>query len=463
MISGRVTGFNHLPPARLSSIASPFRLYLAMRLAARVGVFAAGRQGTVWEAGLVKACISRIFVLIALACMMHVAAFGKDVERGILALRDGTPFFPIGLYGFPQGRQDDEIRDEACASGFNFLIGQTKEPGGFTRSFDIPGGPPDADAKTRRGSLMDLGHQGDLKRDLLLKLIEQAESTPGVIVLQGPDEPNDFPFGIRPGPTPDGLSVGAEIIRAKSKLPLWINFGPTGDHLGPDDFERLRPYLAVPDVVSVDIYPIGGGSDLQQSPFAERGPACVGVFTRNLVRMVSRHGVQQKPVWMVLQAFGWGDLARASKPPESWTGRPPSYDEIRFMTFDAIVNGAGGVIYWGAPFLPKVDPQATWKSLNAVASELQELLPILKTANQSADQFVSSSNRNLELSIRGVKSSPSLFITNTSGVEQSAALTFRPSQPKALRPLGRTRIGTSSPEFRLVLKPFEVAIFAVER
>ena len=38
------------------------------------------------------------------------------------------------------------------------------------------------------------------------------------------------------------------------------------------------------------------------------------------------------------------------------------------MTFDAIINGAGGVIYWGAPYLPKQDP--TWESLKSVAAEL---------------------------------------------------------------------------------------------
>ena len=70
-----------------------------------------------------------------------------------------------------------------------------------------------------------------------------------------------------------------------------------------------------------------------------------------------------------------GDLARASKPPEMWTGRPPTYGEIRFMTFDAIINGAGGVLYSGAPFLHKED--GTWESLKSVAAELHELLSVL--------------------------------------------------------------------------------------
>jgi hypothetical protein len=257
------------------------------------------------------------------------------------------------------------------------------------------------------------------------------------------------------------LAAGAAVLRAKSKHPLWINFGPTGDHLHPGDFSRLRPYLAVPDVVSVDIYPIGGGSDLQQSPFAERGPACVGVFTRNLVRMVSRDGVQQKPVWMVLQAFGWGDLARASKPPESWTGRTPTYAEIRFMTFDAVLNGAGGVIYWGAPFLPKQD--ATWESLKAVAAELHQLLPVLTADALPADHVVQPSNPLVEAAVRRAGAKTHLLLANTAPNAEETTLSFHGIKVKGLTPIGKTAlIALPSAPFRLRLEPLQVALFIVE-
>ena len=269
--------------------------------------------------------------------------------------RTGRSFFPIGLYAFPQDRKDDAIYREARDAGFNFLVGHEAKLG-FARSFDIPGGPPDPDAKSRRGSLLDLSKQPDRKRGLLEEMVAQQEATPGVVVWQGPDEPNDFPFGIRPGPTPEGLAKGAALLRSKSKHPLWINFGPTGDDRHPEDFARLRPYLAVPDVVSVDIYPVGGGSDLQQSPFAERGRHASECSPATSCGWSAATGSSRSRSGWSCKAFGWGDLARASKPPEPWTGRTPTYVEIRFMTFDAIINGAGGVIYWGLPYLPKGDP-----------------------------------------------------------------------------------------------------------
>jgi hypothetical protein len=387
-----------------------------------------------------------------------------DPPSRFLVRPDGSRFFPIGLYGFPQRRNDPTIREEAHAAGFNFLVGHDAQPGGFSRSFDIPGGPPDPDAKTRRGSLLDLAHQTDRKKSLLLEMIEKHEATPGLVVWQGPDEPNDFPFGVRPGPSPEGLAAGAAVVHSKSKHPIWINFGPTGDHLHPEAIDRLRPYLSIPDVVSVDIYPVGGGSDYQESPFAERGPACVGVFTRNLVRMVSRDGIQRKPVWMVLQGFGWGDLARNSNPPESWTGRTPSYTEVRFMTFDAVINGAGGVIYWGAPFLPKDDPNSTWESLKKVAAELRDLIPLITEDGPPTDHLVKATPGNVEIAVRGGGKSATLLLANPSETEPvQGTLHFHGIRPGALKPLGKTaaRI-TSAPEFRYRLDPLEVAIFEVE-
>lgn len=399
-------------------------------------------------------------VWLAVAGLVPVEASAADAPRVFAVGPDGARFFPIGLYGFPQNRKDDAIYRESREAGFNFLVGlEAKE--GFARSFDIPGGPPGPDDKARRGSLLDLASRADRKTPLLREMVARQEKTPGVVVWQGPDEPNYFPFGVGPGPGPEGLAAGAAWLRSKSKLPLWINFGPTGDDLHPDDFARLRPYLAVPDIVSVDIYPVGGGSDLQRSPFAERGPACVGVFTRNLVQMVSREGVQQKPVWMVLQAFGWGDLARASNPPEPWTGRTPTYDEIRFMTFDAIINGAGGVIYWGAPFLPERDP--TWNVLKSVSAELRDLLPILTADARPADQTVTSSNPAVEVAVRLSTPRRTLLLANTSSIAEETTLSFHGTAVKALSPIGKTTVrALPSLPFRVRLEPLQVAIFGMD-
>ncbi len=350
-----------------------------------------------------------------LAFLLLIAAAAHAQPREFLTLSNGQRFFPVGLYGFPQNRSDDAIYKEAHDAGFNFLVGHEAREG-FLRSFDIPGGPPDPDAATRRGSLLDLTYNTAAKRQTLVDLAKQNENTQGVIVWQGPDEPNYFPFGIKPGPSSAGLQAGADALRSASKHPLWINFSPTGDDRAPRDFSSLAHYLAVPDVVSVDIYPVGAGADLQESPFADRGLASVGDFTRNLVRMASVNGRQQKPVWMVLQGFGWHALGAASNPPENLNGRPPTYEEIRFMTFDAIINGATGVIYWGAPFIAK-DDTATWESLKRVAAELHSLQPALTGDILAVDHAVYCANRNIEIAVRQAGRDVYLLMANASPLD----------------------------------------------
>jgi hypothetical protein len=335
----------------------------------------------------------------------------QGAQHRVLKLADGRDFFPIGLYGFPDDRSDEGMYREAGEAGFNFVVGREARAG-FVRSYDLPGGPPDADAATRRGSLLDLSRQGDRKRAELSALVQSAEKTPGLVVWQGPDEPNYFPFGVKAGPPADGLRAGAEVLRRLSPVPLWINFSPTGDHLRPGDLSALRAYVDIPDVVSFDIYPVGEGAALQESPFADRGLSCVGEFTRALVRLVSENGVQRKPVWMVLQAFGWEHLGKTSNPPEKWTGRPPAYEEIRFMTFDAIINGAGGVVYWGAPFLPKGD--GAWPALLKVAAEVKGLQGALTGEWVAAEQYLSLSNRNVEAAVRRAGGVTYVILANAS-------------------------------------------------
>jgi len=372
-----------------------------------------------------------------LAFLLLLAAAAHAQPREFLTLSNGQRFFPVGLYGFPQDRSDDAIYKEAREAGFNFLVGHEAREG-FLRSYDIPGGPPDPDAATRRGSLLDLTYNTAAKRQTLVDLAKQNENTQGVIVWQGPDEPNYFPFGIKPGPSSAGLQAGADALRSASKHPLWINFSPTGDDRAPRDFSSLAQYLAVADVVSVDIYPVGAGADLQESPFADRGLASIGDFTRNLVRMVSVSGRQQKPVWMVLQGFGWHALGAASNPPDNLNGPPPTYEEIRFMTFDAIISGATGVIYWGAPFIAK-DDTATWASLKRVAAELHALQPALTGDIRPADHEAYCANRNIEIAVRRAGRDVYLLIANASPLD-----------------IGETEIVFRGKKLRAKLGPFSV-------
>ncbi len=63
-----------------------------------------------------------------------------------------------------------------------------------------------------------------------------------------------------------------------------------------------------------------------------KGLDCVGEYTGRLCRTLD----YKKPAWMVLQAYQWHEEG----------GRFPTQRELRFMTYDAIIHGATGIIYF---------------------------------------------------------------------------------------------------------------------
>jgi hypothetical protein len=132
------------------------------------------------------------------------------------------------------------------------------------------------------------------------------------------------------------------------------------------------------------------------------------------------------------------------------------------MTFDAIINGAGGVIYWGAPFLPKEDP--AWSSLKSVAAELHQLLPILTADSEPADHIVKSSNPAIEAAVRHSPSQTCVLLANTRSAREETSLSFHGIKVKALAPRGKTviEVPAASP-YQLRFRPLEVAVFLIEK
>lgn len=121
----------------------------------------------------------------------------------------------------------------------------------------------------------------------------------------------------------------------------WQNHAPrmTGTPDEPrQSFDGVRRYSRAADVTGADIYPIpltGGHNNLPN-----RTLSCVGDYTGLSLDTAWRG----KPVWMVLQAFGWSESGGGKLSPS----RPrPSFDELRFMAWDAVTSGATGIFWYG--------------------------------------------------------------------------------------------------------------------
>jgi hypothetical protein len=155
------------------------------------------------------------------------------------------------------------------------------------------------------------------------------------------------------------------------------------DPLHPQLMVHDRPaampaFLAAADLFGIDHYPI-----------PQHGPEALGrVFDE------ARAAVGARPLWAVVQNFAWyqhkdpeapvvpGDLetprARLPTAAEWSAGRPPTEDEVRAMTYLAIVHGAQGLLYWclyNLDYLP--DRSARWAAATRLGAELAELEPFL--------------------------------------------------------------------------------------
>ncbi|MBI2216264.1 MAG: O-antigen ligase family protein [Candidatus Rokubacteria bacterium] len=151
--------------------------------------------------------------------------------------------------------------------------------------------------------------------------------------------------------------VFRQLRELRRAAPGTVTYGVLGD-----GWQRQAPlWRDALDVMGLDPYPI-------TKPGGDNNLAMVGDWTRLGQDAVMR----SRPVWMVLQYF---PLTKAA----GW----PSREELRTMSWMAIVEGAKGLFYWsfGARGLGWVkDPaerEQRWQDLVTVTKEIKALEPVL--------------------------------------------------------------------------------------
>jgi hypothetical protein len=111
---------------------------------------------------------------------------------------------------------------------------------------------------------------------------------------------------------------------------------------------QLTPYRPAFDLTGADIYPVAYPPGLHAGT-SNRDISVVGDVTRDLVAAAG-----PKPVWMTLQIAWSGVLPSTSKP--AVVPRFPSLHEERFMAYQAIVNGARGLVFFGGHLTQVTSP-----------------------------------------------------------------------------------------------------------
>lgn len=279
-----------------------------------------------------------------------------------LVLRyNGKPFFPIVLWAVPKTHR--QMHDLNTA-GFNaFCAPMRKSLLDKAASYnlmvvgDLDG--PALTAKTSDPS------QLAVLEGKLQEAVERYSRHPALLAYYLADEPL---WTGRPLPH---LRWTYEKVREMDPYhPIWINEAPR------NTVENLAKYATAADLFGVDIYPVPTGT---HSDLEDKSLSSVGKYADRFHQTVDH----RKPIWMVLQGFSWLNLKDRKE-----NGVYPTWEESRFMAYDALVHGAHGIVYWGTPFIS--DP-AFWESIFRTTGELRDLSALLVEPSVKESSLISGS------------------------------------------------------------------------
>ena len=267
-------------------------------------------------------------------------------EDGVLRI-DGEKVFPIAftMPPPPDGKTPDGKNgiEELADAGATFLrTGPMSAP--WTEAvFEREHKYQEAAARHGMHCLVNLREAGSIggedageKEALLRRIVGTFKNHPGLGVWKHVDEPE---WGKHPIPK---MLRAREIVRALDPHhPIEVTQAPRGT------VESLRAYNPTLDIVGMDVYPVGYPPGLH-SLLPNKEISMVGDYAKMLKQVVAGQNI---PIWMTLQ-IAWSGVVKPGK-----TLRFPTFPEERYMTYQSLVNGARGLIYFGGQLAASLTPE----------------------------------------------------------------------------------------------------------
>ena len=277
-------------------------------------------------------------------CGVHAAAPLKKTARisfdsaGVLVV-DGQKKFPITLTVVP-GPEAKAPNGRAAYAEFadaGIMFIRTGGPHWNEKEF--------ADEKRKQAAAAAAGMRccpwlgwdlsnfdpGNTRREAMLrKVVAAFKDSPGMGLWKGADEPDWGNSHRATNSTPEQVAHVATLLRQLDpNHPIWLVQAPRGS------VASLKRYDAGWDVGGIDIYPVSypPGTHSEET---NKELSMVGDFTRMMKAVAG-----EKPFWMTLQ-IAFSGVANPGR-----TLRFPTFPEQRFMAYEAIINGARGLVYFG--------------------------------------------------------------------------------------------------------------------
>ncbi|NOR74547.1 MAG: hypothetical protein GQ525_05260 [Draconibacterium sp.] len=305
-----------------------------------------------------------IILLIANSCNERNnetrANFNFD-EDGMLVI-NGKRKFIIGSYYLPK---TETPFNTLAANGYNYV--RTKDAAGMDAAHKN-----NLYAWIYTKSITKEKKEEDIKR--ITNMVNELKNHPALLFWEMEDEPSFKWNSAASRISPEQMKETYDFIKQLDPEHLIItNHGPV------NLISTLQKYNASTDLVACDVYPVVPYGIKPSYALYPDGLQCdllnpyisqVGEYVAKMKKVVHN----SKPVFMVLQGFSWEILKKESERDTSMI-LYPTYEESRFMAYNAIISGANGIIYWGTNYAPQPSPFIN--DLNKVTKELAEMQNVL--------------------------------------------------------------------------------------
>lgn len=262
-----------------------------------------------------------------------------EIRNDGTTLVDGKPFFPLGFYHVSwvstAENRSKHLR-EIAEGGFNTIHASFKENEKFN------------DYENFLNEAEKLGvyvlNEFDLKANVNhIQVVNKFKNKPAILGWSIADDVDSFKDGF----TPDG--IGKLHCQYKNADPNHITY------ISGSKDNRITKFINTAEVIGVQAYPVGENRPLN--------------WVKHMISVARKAAPQNRSLVGNVQAFRW----------DTEGAKIPTFPEVRNMTYQALLGGAKGIIYytyfddtWSLGEHPDL-----WNNLKKLVPEIQALAPIL--------------------------------------------------------------------------------------
>jgi|GEM_PF-1106628 len=378
----------------------------------------------------------------------EVSTFKSYVDENNRLIVDGKPFFPIGWFGNTSLDQFEEIAGTAFNTVLPYGVnGKSKayvtryldrvQESGMKMIYCMNDIYPTATFYEKTGWEGIMGNS-----NIANAVVNTFKSHPAVLAWYLNDE------------------------RPKELMPKFVGYYHQTEKNDPSracfivlyNMPELKYFTETTDIMGVDRYPVPADPIINITQ--EMG--------------IGKEAVKgHKPIIAVIQAFGWyqyntalPDRGRIPTAEELKSGRAPTYEETKNMAYQAIVNGANGLLfycYYDLRVLPQY--KEYWTQLKSIASEVKTLSPILLSPETLGAAACTPSDSGVETLIKNLDGEVYLIAVNTSDAPRKVTMDVHHPLESKLSVMFEGRFAMDIHDTKLTdnFKPLEVHVYDLGR